>query len=67
VAKLDSRVHALESKLEKSSTALENKIVLLSSKVDGIVQQSCERDNTVKDCVERVLDDKTREVKERGR
>jgi len=63
VVKLESRVMALESRAEKSESMIEEQFGTLSSKVEGILKHM-QDDSVVKDCVERVLDTKTREDKE---
>ena len=61
VVKLESRVMALESRADKSESVIEQ-FGTLGSKVEGILKHM--QDDSVKDCVERVLDTKTREDKE---
>lgn len=53
---------ALESRADKSERVIEEQFGTLSSKVEGILKHM--QDDSVKDCVERVLDTKTREDKE---
>ena len=62
VVKLESRVMALESRADKSESVIEEQFGTLSSRVEGILKHM--QDDSVKDCVERMLDTKTREDKE---
>jgi len=62
VVKLESRVMALESRADKFESVIEEQFGTLCSKVEGILKHM--QDDSVKDCVERVLDTKTREDKE---